>query len=140
MVSKLDISEIGNANLYLLEDGDSFVRLDVRDMDAIKKELNCEKSAELHVPFDLTLSGTIKVGKAKVVCKGGDAEADAEVTVDDPVEDVVVEEEVVEGETVEGDAKAAKDSKDSKDSKKASKKVDTSRYVPTRLGSSAPSL
>ncbi|SEI31104.1 YALIA101S01e15016g1_1 [Yarrowia lipolytica] len=130
VVSKLDISEIGNANLYLLEDGDSFVRLDVRDMDAIKKELNCEKSAELHVPFDLTLSGTIKVGKAKVVCKGGDAEADAEVTVDDPVEDVVVEEEVVEGETVEGDAKAAKDSKDSKDSKKASKKVDTSRYVP----------
>ncbi|KAG5360127.1 Heat shock protein 70-like protein LHS1 [Yarrowia sp. B02] len=127
VVSKLDISEVANANIYLQEDDDSFVRLDVREMDVIKKELNCEKSAELHVPFDLTVSGTIKVGKAKVVCKGVDgAEAEAEVVVEDPVEEVVVDEEseTVE-ETVEGDAK-----KPAKDAKKASKKVDTSRYVP----------
>lgn len=128
VVSKLDISEVSNANLYLMEDNDSFVRLDVRDMDAIKKELNCEKSAELHVPFDLTVSGTIKVGKAKVVCKGVDgAEADAEVVVEDPVEEAVVDEEVVDETVVEGDAK---DAKPAMDAKKAAKKVDTSRYVP----------
>lgn len=121
VVSKLDVSEISSANIYVLEDDTSFVRLDVRDIDSIKKELKCDKSAELHVPFDLTVSGTIKVGKAKVVCNGVEAEADV-------VEEV--KEEVVEEIEVEGEVKEEVKDDAAKPSAKPAKKLDTSRYVP----------
>lgn len=127
-VAKLDISDISSANLYVVEDSESFVRLDVRDMDTLKKELKCEDSAELHVPFDLTLSGTIKVGKAKVVCTNNGAEAEAEVVIEEPVEDAIADETEAEAE-VDEDGNPV-ESKPAKKAAKPAKKVDTSRYVP----------